>query len=254
MRALIAGRFIIFALIGLAVVAVPIFVIKGVVMNKVDEVTEAVGFENVPSNPTDIDESESLYRSENFAQALDMLEENAGDNPELLKVGVLPYMVEFQIKDGERAEGYRYYAKNGEMGEFKVKIIGTGSIEGSQFAYETLNDGITQKLAESVVAEDGSLVVTNMTIERGLVDGDLAWSVNAESEDRTGIVFQANPDGSGLADPTQRALEQNGLGGNSGGGSGSGGGSSSQTKDAVSQAECLTEAGSDVAKIQACVQ
>jgi hypothetical protein len=84
------------------------------------------------------------------------------------------------------------------------------------------------------------------------VDGDLAWSVNAESEDRTGIVFQANPDGSGLADPTQRALEQNGLGGKSG--SGSGGGSTSQTKDAVSQAECLTEAGSDVAKIQACVQ
>jgi hypothetical protein len=231
-------------------VAVPIFVIKGVVMNKVDEVTAAVGFENVPSNPTDIDESESLYRSGNFVKALDLLEENAGDNPELLKVGVLPYMVEFQIKDGERARGYRYYAKNGEMGEFKVKIIGTGSIEGSQFAYETLNDGITQELAEAVVAEDGSLVVTNMTIERGLVNGDLAWSVNAESEDRTGIVFQANPDGSGLADPTQRALEQNGLGGNSG----SGGGSSSRTKDAVSQAECLTEAGSDVAKIQACVQ
>ena len=248
MRALIAGRFIIFALIGLAVVAVPIFVIKGVVMNKVDEVTEAVGFENVPSNPTDIDESESLYRSENFAKALDMLEESAGENPELLKVGVLPYMVEFQIKDGERAKGYRYYAKNGEMGEFKVKIIGTGSIEGSQFAYETLNDGITQELAEAVVAKDGSLVVTNMTIERGLVDGDLVWSVNAESDDRTGIVFQANPDGSGLADPTQRALEQNGLGGSCGGGS------SSQAKDAVSQAECLTEAGSDVAKIQACVQ
>ena len=211
MRALLAGRLIIFALIGLAVVALPIFVIKSVVMNKVDEVTEAVGFENVPSNPTDIDDSESLYHSENFAKALDMLEENAGENPELLKVGVLPYMVEFQIKDGERAKGYRYYAGNGEMGEFKVKIIGTGSIEGSQFAYETLNDGITEKLAEAVVGADGS----------------------------------------GLADPTKRALEQNGLGG---GDSGSGGGSNSQTKDALSQAECLTEAGSDVAKIQACVQ
>ena len=36
-----------------------------------------------------------------------MLQEKAGQNPELLKVGVLPYMVEFQIKDGERAKGYR---------------------------------------------------------------------------------------------------------------------------------------------------
>lgn len=53
---------------------------------------------------------------------------------------------------------------------------------------------------------DGALRATNMTIERGLVDGDLAWSVNTESDDRTGIVFQADPDGSGLADPGKREL------------------------------------------------
>ena len=110
-------------------------------------------------------------------------------------MGVLPYMVEFQIKDGERAKGYRYYAGNGEMGEFKVKIIGSGSIEGSQFAFETINDSIT-RLEDGRQGRGRLAAVTNMTLERGLVDGDLAWSVNAESDERTGIVFQADPDGS----------------------------------------------------------
>ena len=47
MRTLIAGR-LIFALIGLAVVAVPVIVIKGVVMDKVDEY--GAGFER-PGQP-----------------------------------------------------------------------------------------------------------------------------------------------------------------------------------------------------------
>ena len=128
MRTLIAGR-LIFALIGLAVVAVPVIVIKGVVMDKVDEATKAAGFENVPANPTDIGASrEPLPLRELRPGHRDAAGEGRPE-PELLKVGVLPYMVEFQIKDGERAKGYRYYAGNGEMGEFKVKIIGSGSIE-----------------------------------------------------------------------------------------------------------------------------
>jgi len=245
MRMLIAGR-LVFALVGLALVAVPAYLIKTVVMDKVDDVTKEVGFENVPSDPTDIDASESLYRADNFGEALTALEEHAGTNPELLKVGVLPYMVEFQIKDGERAKGYRYYAKNGEMGEFKVKIIGSGSIEGSQFPYETIDAGLTEKIAAAVAERDGSLHVTNMSLERGLVGGELGWSINAESGDRTGIVFQADADGSGLADPTQRALDQSG--------GQRGGGSDSSTKDALSQVECLQQAGGDVAKVQACME
>src|SRR5215203_3009107 len=69
MRMLIAGR-LVFALVGLALVAVPAYLIKTVVMDKVDDVTKEVGFENVPSDPTDIDASESLYRADNFGEAL----------------------------------------------------------------------------------------------------------------------------------------------------------------------------------------
>jgi hypothetical protein len=146
--------------------------------------------------------------AENFGAALKALEDRAGQGPELLEVNVMPYMAEFTIKDGEKATGYRYYAKNAEIGQFKVKLVGPGSLDGSQFPYATLGAGITEKLATGVARKDGSLRVTNMTIRRAIVEGDLAWSVNVESDDRTGIVFEADPDGSGLGDATARALQQ----------------------------------------------
>lgn len=236
------GPRLIIALIGLALFAVPALLIKGLVGDKIDDANTAAGFQNIPANAIDIDQSQSLYRAENFNAALSALEERAGHNPELLSVGVQPYMAEFQIKDGQKAKGYRYYAKNGEMGEFKVKLVGPGSIDGSQFPYETISAGVTQKLAAAVAEQDGGVRVTNMTIQRALIEGDLAWSVNAESDARTGIVFQADPDGSGLADATKRALERAGAG------------SGAAAANALSEAECLQQAGGDVAEVNACVQ
>jgi hypothetical protein len=241
-----APRTFVKLLVGLALFIVPAVLIKGLVHHKVADANKAAGFENIPANAQDIDDSQSLYRAENFGAALSKLEEHAGKSPELLEVDVMPYMAEFQIKDGQRANGYRYYAKNGEMGEFKVKIVGPGSIDGSQFPYQTINAGVTERLAASAAGQGHDLTVTNMTIRRGIVDGHLSWKVNADSDERTGLVFEADPDGSGLADATQRALER------SGGASGAGAGSAAN--DATSQADCLQEAAGDVAKVQACVQ
>lgn len=182
------------------------YFIHNYVNDKIDDANAAAGFENRPSDSTDIDDSRSLYRADNFGAALAALEERTGRNPELLEVGVQPWMAEFQVKDGKRAKGYRYYAKNGEMGEFKVKLIGPGTLEGSQFPYRTVSPGVTEELAANVAERDGALRITNMRMERGLVDGDPVWSIVAESDERTGIVFHAEPDGSGLVDPVARAL------------------------------------------------
>jgi len=229
--------------IGIALFVVPAILIKGLVNDKVHDANKAAGFENIPANAIDIDDSQSMYRAENFGAALRALQDQAGKNPELLEVGVMPYMAEFTIKDGEKARGYRYYAKNGEMGEFKVKLVGPGSLDGSQFPYATLDAGITEKLASGVAKQDGSLRVTNMTIRRDVAQGDLDWSVNAESGDRTGIVFKADPDGSGLGDATERALEQ---------------GAAKEAPGAAqvgaTHADCLQQAAGDVAKVKACVQ
>ena len=191
--------------IAVAAVLASVFVIPTFVQGKIDDANRAAGFEKIPANAQDIDDSQSLYRAENFRAALKALEGRAGSSPELLEVGVMPWMAEFTVKDGERATGYRYYVKNGQAGRFKVKLIGPGSLDGSQFPYATLTAGITERLATGVARKDASLQVTNMTMRRGVIDGGLTWSVNAESDVRTGIVFEADADGSGLADPLERA-------------------------------------------------
>lgn len=197
---------------GISLAVVAFSVTKGLANDKVDQARKAAGFENIPANPTDIEASQSLYREENLDRALSALAEHAGRDVELLSVGVQPYMAEFHVKDGHRAKGFRYYAKNGKTGEFKVKLVGPGSIEGSQFPYETISAGVTQKIAAAVAERDSALRVTNMTIERGPVDGDPTWSVVAESDDRTGLVFRADRDGSGLADPAEWATRRSPAG------------------------------------------
>jgi hypothetical protein len=232
-------------LIGAALFIALAVLIKGLVNDKLAEANKKAGFENIPANAEDIEDSQSLYRAENFGAALAALEEHAGKHPELLEVNVTPWMAAFQIKDGQGAKGYRYYANNGEMGKFKVKIVGGGSIEGSQFPYDTMSADVTERLAASAAGQGHDLKVTNMTIRREIIDGHLAWSVNAESDERTGLVYQADPDGSGFADAATRALERGRA--QSGAGAGA-------AKDAGSQSECLQEAAGDVAKIQACVE
>jgi hypothetical protein len=206
-----APRKFVKVLIGMALCLVLGLLVRGLATDKIDDANKAAGFEGIPANAQDIDDSQSLYRAENFGAALAALEEHAGKSPELLEVGVLPFMAEFQIKDGQTAKGYRYYAKNGEMGEFKVKIVGPGSIDGSQFPYSAISADVTEKLAASAAGQGADLKVTNMTIRRQIVDGQLAWSINAESDTRTGIVFQAKPDGSGLTNPVQQALDRMGA-------------------------------------------
>ena len=196
---------------GLALSAGLALFISHLAKDMISDAWTKAGYENIPANVTDIDESQSLYRAENFGAALAELEKHAGRKPELLEVGVVPHMATFQVKEGERAKGYRYYAKNREMGEFKVKLVGPGSLEGSQFPYRTLGPRVTERLATSAAGQGPGLEVTNMTIRRDIIDGHLEWSVNADSDERTGVVFTADPDGSGLGDATKRALERNGV-------------------------------------------
>ena len=67
-------------------------------------------------------------------------------------------------------------------------------------------------------------------------------TINAEGGGRTGLVYNAEPDGSNVTSP---------LGDIAGGGaSGSGGGAKSPQEIA----ECVQQAGTDISKIQACTQ
>jgi hypothetical protein len=43
--------------------------------------------------------------------------------------------------------------------------------------------------------------VTVMTLERSAIDGNLGWTINAEGGGRTGLVYNADPDGSNVTSP-----------------------------------------------------
>jgi hypothetical protein len=179
-------------------------------------------------NPTETG-GESLFKRANFTKALATVRGRIGGDAEMLKIQVLPGEAEFQVKRGQRADGYRYTARGGRLEKVRVEIVGGGTIEGLQYPFRVVAPGVTELLDNSVRERKG-LHATTMTLEKGPAGTKLAWTINAEGNGRTGLVFSATPEGSGL-----KAL----------------GGS---VPSARKQQECILKAGSDARKIQACVK
>jgi hypothetical protein len=173
------------------------------VKGKADDVNKEAG----SSDPTRISGGKSLYQGDNFAKALDKLRSKRGAGAEMLKVVIRPADAEFQIKNGEKADGYRYDAQSGDLTAVKVQIFGSGSLEGSQFSLSRVDPGIAAKLAAAVRKKNPAAHATNMALERGLTNRTLAWTVNAEGGGRTGLVYNARPNGSGFTEPGGGALK-----------------------------------------------
>ena len=216
------GRLLTF-LLTIAVIAIAYF---AVIKDKTDDATDKAS-----ENPTEAG-AESLFEQANFTKALAAVRAKVSGDAELLKIQVLPAQAEFQVKRGERADGYRYSARGGRLQKVDVEIVGGGSIEGLQFPFRSVDPGVTEKLARAVRSQNG-LRATVMTLEKGPAGAKLAWTINAEGNGRTGIVFIASPDGSALRTP---------------------GGSAAGPGSARKQQECILKAGSDAAKIQACLK
>jgi hypothetical protein len=107
----------------------------------------------------------------------------------------------FKLRDGEQATGFVY--TGGEVVDAEVEIIGGGSIEGQDFPIADIDPAAIDKIVDGVAAESGiaDIRVTVMTLEKGLSDGILKWTVSAEGGGRTGLVFNAALDGSNVSSP-----------------------------------------------------
>jgi hypothetical protein len=182
---------------------------------------------------------ESLFKQANFTKALTALRSRESGDAPMLEIQVLPGQAEFKVKKGEKATGYRYTAASGDMQKVRVEIVGTGSLEGSQYSLRRVAPDVTERL-DKAVREHKGLHATTMTLKRGPVGTKLIWTVNAEGNGRTGLVFDANPDGSGLAEPAEFNRR-------------AGGGSPALDK-ARKQQKCIVKAGSDAQQIQACLK
>ena len=93
-----------------------------------------------------------------------------------------------------------------------------------------------------------------MTLEKSPVDGQLKWTINAEGGGRTGLVYNADPDGSNVTSPLGDIAGAGSTGTTSTTGGSSGGVTAPNGKTPAEITQCIQQAGTDVSKIQACTQ
>ena len=169
--------------------------------------------------------NDDLFTTSGFQKAVDAVGEKAGENAQMLQVQITAGGADFKLRSGEQASGFVY--TGGDLHDEKVDVIGPGSLEGQDFPFSEIDPAAIDKIVSAVKSEIGAsdAKVTVMTLEKSAVDGKLKWTVNAEGGGRTGLVYDAEPDGSNVTSPIDKASDV---------------------------AQCIQDAGSDVAKIQAC--
>jgi hypothetical protein len=184
-----------------------------------------------------------LFTTAGFQKAFDAVQDRAGENAQALQVQVTGGGADFKLRNGEQATGFVY--TGGNLHDEKVDVIGPGSLEGQDFPFSEIDPAAIDKIVSGVKQESGvsDLKVTVMTLQKSSVDGNLKWTINAEGGGRTGLVYNAEPDGSNVTSPLGDIA-----------GSNSGGTSTSSAKSPQDIANCIQQAGTDVSKIQACTQ
>jgi hypothetical protein len=199
------------------------------------------------SGGTSTNGNDELFTTAGFQKAYDAVKDKAGENAKVLQVQVTAGGADFKLRNGEQATGFVY--TGGDLHDEKVDVIGPGSLEGQDFPFSEVDPAAIDKIASGVKSESGvsDVKLTVMTLEKSAVDGKLKWTINAEGGGRTGLVYNAEPDGSNVSSPLGDIA---GTGTSTGGGSGGGGGAKSPQEIA----NCIQQAGTDVSKIQACTQ
>jgi hypothetical protein len=197
--------------------------------------------------------NDDLFTSAGFQKAYDAVKGKAGDNAQALEVQITEGGASFKLRNGEQATGFIY--SGGDLHDVKVDVIGPGSLDGLDFPLSEIDPAAINKIVSGVKEKSGvnDLNITVMTLAKSPVDGLLKWVINAEGGGRTGLVYNAEPDGSNVASPL------GGIAGSGSGGTSTSGGSSTGVttpsgKTPAEIAQCVQAAGTDINKIQACAQ
>jgi hypothetical protein len=182
------------------------------------------------------------FTSAAFQRTLDQVELDTGEDAELLEVQITSAGTDYKIRAGEKASGLHFDPGSSDSQDVQVNVIGTGSLADSAFPISDVDPAAIDKIVDGAAAASGAddFKVTVMTLGKSFTP-DVMWTINGEASGRTGLVLQANPDGSGLSSPT---------------GAVPGGATSTTTApsgvDPQAIADCIQKAGGDVNKIQAC--
>jgi hypothetical protein len=204
--------------------------------------------------------NEDLFTTAGFQKAFDAVTDKAGENAQALQVQITEGGADFKLRSGEQATGFVY--TGGDLHDEKVDVIGPGSLDGQDFPFSEIDPAAIDKIVSGVKQESGfsDLKVTVLTLEKSQIDGTLKWTINAEGGGRTGLVYNAEPDGSNVTSPLDVSASSDETATvvktvPSGGSSSSGGGITAPNgKTPAEIADCIQQAGTDISKIQACTQ
>jgi hypothetical protein len=203
--------------------------------------------------------NDDLFTTAGFQKAYDAVKDKAGDNAKALQLQITAGGADFKLRNGEQATGFVY--TGGSLHDEQVQVIGPGSLNGQDFPFSEIDPAAIDKISQGVKSEAGvnDLKITVMTLEKSSVDGQLKWTINAEGGGRTGLVYNADPDGSNVSSPLGNVAGSGAGNGGSSSATGPTGGSSGGVtapngKTPQQIANCIQQAGTDVSKIQACTQ
>ena len=209
------------------------------------------------SGGTSTNGNDELFTTAGFQKAYDAVKEKAGGKP-ALQVQITQGGADFKLRDGEKATGFVY--TGGDLHDEQVQIIGPGSLNGQDFPFSEIDPAAIDKIVSGVKSESGisDIKVTVMTLEKSSVDGTLKWTINAEGGGRTGLVYNADPDGSNVTSPLGTGIIGKGSSTSppttTPTGTSAGGATAPNGKTPQEIVQCIQQAGGDVNKIQACSQ
>jgi hypothetical protein len=206
------------------------------------------------SGGTSTNGTSDLFTTAGFQKAFVAVKDKAGENGQALQVQITEGGADFELRNGEQATGFRY--TGGDLHDIQVQVVGGGSLEGTDFPFSEIDPGAIDKIVSGVKDKAGvsDLKITVMTLEKSPVDGQLKWTINAEGGGRTGLVYNADTDGSNVTSPLGDIAGAGSTGTTSTTGGSSGGVTAPNGKTPAEITQCIQQAGTDVSKIQACTQ
>ncbi len=148
-------------------------------------------------------QEERMVDRRNFGPIVKTLRKEVGSAAQLLTVTMRPTSVEFAVRDGSRAKGYRAEPGSDDLDDIGVNVSGSGTLEESSWSIGKLKAAAPGRIAKAISRkESGDFHLSIATLER-VASGKLLWDMKGTINGR-GVSYTARPDGSKVRTSTRQ--------------------------------------------------
>lgn len=168
-----------------------------------------------------------------FGPLVQRLHGQTGSEAQVSLITMRPDSVEFEVVQNRRASGYRWRLGSDRFERYDVGGTGqAGQASNRPFSQSQIDTGAPERMSKAISeAEHGDFHLSIGDLQRAET-GKLIWTLRGTIGER-GVAYYASPHGAPIK-PFNPA--------------------SSELSKGAALGECIQKAGSDVAKVQRCVQ